>query len=336
MHCLLLGVMKRMLWHKKYGWIFEKPPFKLQAAKVHEINLKLAEFKRFIPYEFSRKTRSIVDCKRYKATEFRLLLLYTGIIAFKEILPKKFYNNFLCLSLGTIILCSAEFSKDESFVDYANDLFTHFIKNSIKLYNPDFVSFNVHNMLHIADCVKLYGMLDNFSAFPFENYMPQLTKKVRKAALPLEQVVKRIFEQRENPFVKRIPPNQQNLTYSMEHSSGPLPLQCRSPQYKVLKHYKFYLNTSKISDRFVELDNNVIMEVKNMATYENTIVLIGFYYKKIAPLFKVPIDSLHLGISFIEKVNVNLNIYSVSGIRKKIMVLPFKNRFVCFPILHHQ
>lgn len=42
MHCILLGVMKRLLCHKTFGWIFGKPPFKLRARKVfhlcHEIS----------------------------------------------------------------------------------------------------------------------------------------------------------------------------------------------------------------------------------------------------------------------------------------------------------
>jgi len=85
MHNLLLGSMKRLLSHKRCGWIYGKPPHKLRARDVNKIseNLKL---KRHILYEFSRKTRSILECKRYKATEFRLFLLYTGPIVLKKIL----------------------------------------------------------------------------------------------------------------------------------------------------------------------------------------------------------------------------------------------------------
>lgn len=70
----------------------------------------------------------------------------------------------------------------------------HFICPSIKIYDPDFVSHNIHNLLHLSDCVKLYGSLDNFSVFPFENYMQQL-KKVRKSAQSLQQIIRRIIEE---------------------------------------------------------------------------------------------------------------------------------------------
>lgn len=74
-------------------------------------------------------------------------------------------------------MISEYYSKLENYVIYAHNLMEHFICQSIKINGPDFVSHNIHNLLHLSDCVKLYGALDNFSAFPFENYMQQLKKK---------------------------------------------------------------------------------------------------------------------------------------------------------------
>ncbi|CAG9773371.1 unnamed protein product [Ceutorhynchus assimilis] len=54
MHCILLGVMKRILYHKTFGWVFGKPPFKLQASKVNCMAQKLQQIKLFIPFEFSQ------------------------------------------------------------------------------------------------------------------------------------------------------------------------------------------------------------------------------------------------------------------------------------------
>lgn len=177
MHNLLLGGMKRLLCHKRYGWIYGKQPYKLRARDGNKISENLLKLKRYIPYEFCRKTRSILECKRYKATEFRLFLLYTGPIVLKQILSSKVYNNFITLSLASSIMISQDYSKFENNVSYANSLMKHFICQSIEIYCPDFVSHNIHNFLHLSDCVKLYGSLDNCSAFPFENYMQKLKKK---------------------------------------------------------------------------------------------------------------------------------------------------------------
>ncbi|XP_036143526.1 uncharacterized protein LOC114255061 [Monomorium pharaonis] len=195
MHCLLLGAMKRLLCHKRYGWIYGKPHYKLRARDVNKISENLSKIKKFIPHEFSRKTRSIIECKRYKATEFRFFVLYAGPIVLKDILSPKIYNHFITLSLASSIMISEYYSKFENYISYAHNLMEHFICQSIKIYGPDFVSHNIHNLLHLSDCVKLYGSLDNFSAFPFENYMQQLKKKVRKTSQPLQQIIHRTIEE---------------------------------------------------------------------------------------------------------------------------------------------
>ncbi|EZA59602.1 hypothetical protein X777_17031 [Ooceraea biroi] len=101
MHNLLLGDMKRLLCHKRYGWIHGKPPHKLRARDVNKISENLLKIKQYIPCEFSRKTRSLIECKRYKATEFRFFLLYAGSIVLKHVLLPKIYNHFITLSLAS-------------------------------------------------------------------------------------------------------------------------------------------------------------------------------------------------------------------------------------------
>jgi len=62
----------------------------------------------------------------------------------------------------------------------------HFITNSIQIY----VQISFHN-IH-SDCVRLFGSLNNFNAFPFENFMQKLKKLViRKFSQLLQQVVRR-------------------------------------------------------------------------------------------------------------------------------------------------
>jgi len=37
------------------------------------------------------------------------------------------------------------------------------------LYGPGMMVYNVHGLMHLADDVRVFGALDNFSVFPFEN-----------------------------------------------------------------------------------------------------------------------------------------------------------------------
>jgi len=129
-HILLLGGTKRLLCNRRYGWIFGKPPHKLSAKNVitnlTDITNFLFKLRKYIPCKFSRKTRSIVEYKRYKATEFRLFLLYTGPIVLRQVLPSKVYNNFITLSLASTILISNCHSKYEHFISYAHELINSF------------------------------------------------------------------------------------------------------------------------------------------------------------------------------------------------------------------
>jgi len=98
--------------------------------------------------------------------------------------------------LASSILISQYYSCYENYISYAHNQFKYFIINSQKLYGPDFISYNIHNFLHLSDCVRLFGSLDNFSAFIFENYMQYLKHKIRKSSHTLEQVVRRIIEEK--------------------------------------------------------------------------------------------------------------------------------------------
>ena len=74
MHLVCLGVMRRLL------MLLIKGPLhcRLQALVVRQISDALLTMKTFMPREFARKPRSLAEMDRWKATEFRQFLLYTG------------------------------------------------------------------------------------------------------------------------------------------------------------------------------------------------------------------------------------------------------------------
>ena len=57
-----------------------------------------------MPSEFSRQPRSLKDLDRWKATEFRQFLLYTGPIVLQDIISDNAYEHFLALSMTLTIL----------------------------------------------------------------------------------------------------------------------------------------------------------------------------------------------------------------------------------------
>ncbi|KAL4710477.1 hypothetical protein ACJJTC_008879 [Scirpophaga incertulas] len=95
-----------------------------------------------------------------------------------------------------------------------------FIKHSKAIYGLEFLVYNVHMLCHISDDTRVFGALDDFSAFPFENYLGALKNLVRSPNKPLQQIVKRLLEMESSQFVG-MSSNDEFVSYPYE--SGPVP-----------------------------------------------------------------------------------------------------------------
>jgi hypothetical protein len=99
----------------------------------------------------------------------------------------------MALSVEISILGSSELSKDHQV--YAGNLLKFVIAQGREMYGPDFLVYNVHSMMHIADDAKFLGHLDKFSAFPYENDMQKLKKKTAHSGKsPLIQIKVYLFK----------------------------------------------------------------------------------------------------------------------------------------------
>ncbi|KYM96522.1 hypothetical protein ALC62_12823 [Cyphomyrmex costatus] len=194
MHLVCLGVMKRLL----QLWLRGNKNVRLSADKINRISHYLLTIKSCIPSEFARKPRSLHDIDKWKATEFRQFLLYTGIVVLKSIMTLASYNHFLSLSIAIRILTDPKLCI--TFNEYANSLLMWFVSNYGDIYGDEYLSFNVHNLIHLANDVKTFGCLENFSCFKFENYMQKIKKKLHQSGKPLQELSNRIFEELQIPI----------------------------------------------------------------------------------------------------------------------------------------
>ena len=110
----------------------------------------------------------------------------------RDILDKEHYLNFLSLSCGVSILMNEMTATKHS--EYASNLLKSFVKNSIKLFGRNFVTYNVHSLVHLPEAASRYGSLQNCSSYPFENHMRILKRCVHNAKNPLVQLVRRLHE----------------------------------------------------------------------------------------------------------------------------------------------
>lgn len=102
MHLVCLGVMKKMLQIFVHG---EIKAVKFSSRIIHKILQVLGNISAWIPSDFARKTRSLEELERWKATELRLFLLYIGPVVLQNYLPQNYLLHFNSLHCAIRILC---------------------------------------------------------------------------------------------------------------------------------------------------------------------------------------------------------------------------------------
>ena len=189
MHLVCLGVIKRLL----LFWKEDPRQYRLSAAQLAVVSEKLKEYKGKMRSVFVRQPRGLDKVKRWKATEYRQFLLYTGYHVLEDVLSPESYSHFLFLSIAIRIFLENNGNIRRNVLDYARDLLRYFVSKYRDLYGSRFTVYNVHNIVHIWKDIDNFNFsLDEISSFPFENYLQVLKKFVRKSQNSLAQVHKRV------------------------------------------------------------------------------------------------------------------------------------------------
>uniref|UniRef100_A0A2S2PL84 DUF4218 domain-containing protein n=1 Tax=Schizaphis graminum TaxID=13262 RepID=A0A2S2PL84_SCHGA len=336
MHLTCLGVMRKLI----FLWMNGPLSVRLPNSKIKQISANLRLVKNYIPIEFCRKPRDVEEACRWKATEFRQLLIYTGPIILKNILSKKCYTNFMCLHIAMVILISPNLKK---YIEFAQLLLNSFVKYFQDIYGKHLISHNIHGLLHLCEDYKLFGPLDNVSCFPFENFMKNFKSMLRKHEKPLEQIVKRYKEIEINTFLN-IPTknNSQDIILKRQHFNGPLPTTLQGSQYKtlVLSLKLITIKIDNVSDCFFGTINNEIVKVENIVKNLNTeqITVVGRKFTKKEPLYQKPIKSNKFGTYVVKELSDDYILYNIDDIIKKYIVFcSYKedNNNIAMPVLHN-
>jgi hypothetical protein len=216
MHLVCQGVMRKLL------MLWMRGPLsihcRLSAGILNQISEHLISLRHFIPSEFARRPRAVLEIDRWKATEFRQFLLYTGPVVLKGLVSETVYKHFMLLSVSMYLCLNAELCVH--YVEFVRDSLTQFVRLAGEIYGKEVLVYNMHSLIHIADDVKKFGPLDNVSCFPFENELRSIKRLIRRPGMPLQQVICRLSEQ--NHIKLSAPPPTSNLLGKM-HDNGPIP-----------------------------------------------------------------------------------------------------------------
>ncbi len=155
MHCVYIGV------YSKIVGIWFNDPFDIMRLKKEQL-LEISTYRvavgEYMPCDFPRKTRPVKDFPRWKASELKFDQNYLGPVSYKKFLTEHCYKHFLLLRVAISLLSDKDHRISQA--SYANNLLRLFVTNSTALYKSQFISHNVHCLIHLAEDVLRHGNLD--------------------------------------------------------------------------------------------------------------------------------------------------------------------------------
>lgn len=310
MHLLDLGVMKKFLLRVLQGNMI------IKVTKNNKICMskKLELLRKSIPKEFVRKPRSFEDIAHWKATEFRQFLLYTGIVVFKDELTDDAYYVFLLLHCACRLLLWPKSYLNN--IETAKQLLELFVHNFPLIFGDSSVSYNIHNLLHLADSVKAIGIMSGSSAYDFENYLQTMKKYVKKPTDILQQIFKKV--------------QYENFLFDVQKQ-----------EFKVIKNKGlcFYFNnciyTPKEPDNICCIKPYIPIVIVSFIEENNKKFVLGKRMTNINSFFTEPTDSMTIGICCADDTpSAEVEKFSVTDINFKFMLIPYGASVVLVPILH--
>uniref|UniRef100_A0A182WG78 Uncharacterized protein n=1 Tax=Anopheles minimus TaxID=112268 RepID=A0A182WG78_9DIPT len=144
-----------------------------------------------LPSEVNRPMRSLKTVRFWKATEYRSFLHYLSPVVMKDFMLSDALNHFLLYYCGVTMFSTSEHQR---FWPLAKKFLDTFVKDFGKYYGRTHLTSNIHNLQHVYEDVMEFGQLDNFSAYPFENYLQIIKRYVKSGTRVAVQVTARMLE----------------------------------------------------------------------------------------------------------------------------------------------
>lgn len=261
------------------------------------------------------------------------------MVVLRGILPADKFNHFLVFHSAMYILACD--SSDGKWVSFARNLLKQFVSTEEQNYGIEFLSYNAHSILHLADDVDFFGPLDSMSCFPFENFMTNIKKLLRHHHKELEQVAKRLHEMSEvdcMPCTSLI--SSSTLKPMQLHKGGPLVLQVenkRLSQYKVLQTSSFTIKATSPDNCFLTSDETIVI-VRNILKIRKEFFVVCSEFSTKRSLYTYPFDSRKLSVVTASNLKNESFLLPLSSLYKKCVLIPSSdgNSFSVFPFVNRQ
>jgi hypothetical protein len=196
MHGVCAGVMKMMLtlWFDKqhkneaYSILDHKTTV---SDRLSAINPNI---------QITRPPRSLNELSHWKTAEYRNFLFLWSLPVLHDILPEEYFLHFSLLVRGIFTLARENISMSE--LRNAEQCLTGFVENFASLYTQRYMLMNIHQLLHITDCVTANGPLFANNCFAFEDFNGYLLKNIHGPTGVEMQVINAITKMQAIPTLQ--------------------------------------------------------------------------------------------------------------------------------------
>jgi len=326
LHLVYLGVFKRFL-----SYLIERRTHcRLPRDTVIRINDNLNQIAQYFPKEFNRKPRSLGNREnrtKWKGTEYRRCLLYDGIIVFKDQFPQNIYHTFLLLHSAIYILSSSIFYHDLNHV--ADYLLKEFVSHASRILGRDFLVYNVHSIVHLAEECKNHGTLESFSAFPYGNYLGLIKRVLRSNYKPLQQLANRDSET-EGVLVENVLANSYKPVLKGHHEERPEIFE--GEQFTEVIWKGMILNNNEPNNCFCTISGEVVL-LLNIINTEQNVILVGKKFRQLHNFYDFPLPSSSIGIYRVKEKEERRQYWKLSHVKAKCVTIPLLDGILCIPMI---
>ena len=196
-----------------------------------------------------------------------------------------------------------------------------------QLYGRSEITYNVHQLTHLAAEYHHYGPLDNIAAFPYENYLAQLKHLLRKPHLPLQQIVKRLSER--DPQTSQI---NKGLKFMHLHHDGPLVSHIgHGEQYRKVVTTHFTLCRS--GDNCIQIVDDIALVDNIVKEAQETYVIFRKFTRK-ESYVQYPFESANIDCYKVWDLSSCVGVVKLQIIKTKYILFPDKKALIAIPLIH--
>lgn len=298
---------------------------------MEEISTSLLRCNETKPSDFHRSIRELKCMKHWKGTEFRTVLLYLGVVLFKDYLSQNEYELFLTLFCA-VTICTTKSYKQ--YIPVARNLFIEFNEMHINIYGDHSMTNNLHLLSHIIDDVEYLGDLNTFTSYPFENALHHIKIRIKQCNRPLQQIARRLHELSVSNVNSSWKSNEKfpKLTRPLllpDHSEDLL------FQHIEYKRNVFLSSTNENKrDRWFLTNQNSIVQFDHVHTTENGYMICGRSLKNKEDFFEKPFFSRYINVFMSDGEKNEPMLFALKDVKAKLFCISYKEQIVFIPLLH--